>query len=56
MTTNYERIKNMTLEEMAKLLNSMTSCNTLILLNGKGLCDTTENNFKLWLQQEMRNK
>lgn len=59
MTTNYERIKNMTVEEMAELIEIVISCG-VCPVSEKCLNDYTEcmskdeciNNIKQWLQSE----
>lgn len=57
MTTNYEKIKNMTLDEMAEFLTDRSACDTCD-------CDMEENKcmavgcldgIKQWLQQESEN-
>lgn len=59
MTTNYERIKSMSLEEMAELMSNITDC---YLCPAMKIChdDTTYQEcpaeFKQWLETETENE
>ena len=57
--TNYEKIKNMTLEEMSKIIGAGNPCDFCVYndslkncLNSNGDCDT---GTKEWLKQEVKN-
>lgn len=53
MTTNYERIKNMTVEEMAEFLRKYTNCNFCNHFFGSVTCSNCKQNYerpyKQWL-------
>lgn len=56
MTTNYEKIKNMTVDEMAKFLRNCDDCYQLCV--GAPICHNTNRTqycemfIKQWLEQE----
>ena len=53
--TNYEKIKNMTIEEMADFINNITECSCCNNLISREVCCNEENckkNKLLWLKQE----
>lgn len=56
MTTNFEKIKNMTLEEMAEFLRKFTNCSFCNLYFGSVTCSNCKQNYekpyKQWLQAE----
>lgn len=60
MTTNYERIKNMTVEEMAKLLRNCDDCYRICKMADKcdllNKCFECEKGIKQWLQLESEEK
>lgn len=49
--TNYEKIKNMSVEEMAEFLNSTTG-QIALKLNGKYVSND-EDSLRLWLESEV---
>lgn len=49
--TNYEKIKNMSVEEMAKFLNSTTS-QIALKLNGEYVSNDKDS-LRLWLESEV---
>lgn len=58
--TNYERIKNMTVEEIAKIIiNTVEDCQQYCLFTKDGKCNSFGNNFdcengvKQWLESEV---
>lgn len=55
MTTNFERIKNMTVDEMAKFLDKRIICD-LCVYDIDGECyaplESCEKGHKMWLEQE----
>lgn len=61
MTTNYERIKAMSVEEMAEFINrlKMNICEEAFIAGGcdgctiKGLCDIPKSKTKQWLESEV---
>lgn len=59
MTTNYERIKNMTVEEMAEFIEDITDCSfceeyLTFIPEGTNCskCPVKTEHYKLWLQSE----
>ena len=58
MTTNYERIKNMTVEEMADFLRKYSNCSFCNHFFGSVVCSNCKQNYerpyKKWLQSESK--
>ena len=52
MTTNYERIKNMTVEEMAEFLDWFSDDKTVIYSPDNGYLPKHKVCIEQWLQQE----
>ena len=56
MTTNYERIKSMSIEEMAEFISCILNCDNLVCSKCliKGLCGDayTPYHTEQWLQQK----
>jgi hypothetical protein len=50
--TNYEKIKAMSVEEIAKWLNAKSNCSTCANENCNGMGDCEQGHL-LWLQQEV---
>lgn len=63
MTTNYERIKAMSVDEMAEFINKLKTnfCEEAFVKGGcngceiKTLCDIPKSKTKQWLESEIEN-
>ena len=53
--TNYEKIKSISIEEMAKLLCDNTNCRKCKFYNTCGGADVRVNGFRRWLESEVKN-
>ena len=51
--TNYERIKSMSIEEMARMLCDSTSCDECEVNDMCDGADTSRNGFTKWLESEV---
>ena len=53
MTTNYERIKNMSIDEMAELFAKNFSCKLCLASKPRFNCNNCIDQIGLWLSQEV---